>query len=166
MTKPARRERGTGSAWHYSRAQHEALIAATVAKHGLARSRFMPEVRRALLEVDGVSAADWREWYDASHWSVVPDAFKIDRATRTITVYEVEVTSFVNGEKYDKLAHLFWSVDEWKWDVRLVRVDSVGAETEIGMFTAAITRGKARLGLPPVSGAFLAQLAENMGCRP
>ena len=161
-----KRRRLSGPGWREARAAHDALLDRIVEKHALTRDRFMPAVRAALLTSDGVTAAEWREWFDASHWIVVPDAFKIDQATKTFTVYEVEITSFVNEEKLDKLAHLYWSVNEWHWDVRLVRVDSLASEVEIGMFTHAVRMGRARMGTPALDSSEMAELAARMACRP
>lgn len=122
---------------------------------------FMREVGRAL-RVDGVTEREWQE--ETRGLRVIPDAFKIDPQALKVTVYEVEVTSFVSREKMDAFVELFWIIDEYEWTLDLVRVDQWGNETQpLHMFLVHLQRTAIECGQPPPVAEFVANLADCMG---
>jgi len=98
---------------------HRAIVDAVVADRGLSTARFMESVIKAAR----LDATDTRESVSPA---LIPDAYKIDRSSRTVEAYEVEVTSPVTGDKLERFAALAWELDCEEWDLRLFIVNRFG----------------------------------------
>ncbi len=98
---------------------HRAIVDSVVSERGLSTARFMESVINAAR----LDAADTRE---AVSPSLIPDAYKIDCASRTVEAYEVEVTSPVTADKLGRFAALAWELDGEEWSLRLFIVNRFG----------------------------------------
>lgn len=98
---------------------HRDIVGAVVADRGLSTARFMESVIKAAK----IDATDTRKVVSPA---LIPDAYKIDRASRTVDAYEVEVTSPVTEDKLDRFAALAWELDGEEWDLRLFIVNRFG----------------------------------------
>lgn len=55
-----------------------------------------------------------------------PDAYLIDVATEEVTLFEIEITSYLSEDRLRGWMHLWFVLDSMSWDLTLYRVDRVG----------------------------------------
>lgn len=100
-----------------ARTLHGRLIAGIVQRYPAATSmRFLKRIMAATGE-------------DAEEFCALtfrPDAFVIDHASQTVTMFEVEVTHPVHAEKLEAMSALWFDLDAIEWDLRLIAVDRHG----------------------------------------
>jgi hypothetical protein len=57
-----------------------------------------------------------------------PDAYAVDAAAATITLYEVEHSNPVDANKMTRVVEWWWALDDVYWTLRLITVDCQGRE--------------------------------------
>lgn len=97
------------------------------------RNGFRAAVRALWVEIN-----EGNEWYeDAPSMDFLPDAYRIDRETQSLILYEVEDSNPISPSKLQKLGWFWfcWDCEDYHdWMPRLVTVDHYGRETgEIDM---------------------------------
>ena len=59
---------------------------------------------------------------------IIPDGYTIDAINRELTLYELDHTNPISGEKYEKLIQMWWWLDGSDWSMELVMMDGLGIE--------------------------------------
>lgn len=89
------------------------------------RFNFQTNVARALRR--SYRCDEWVVKYTQSwlyrSWRIRPDAYRIDRANRTIDVVEVECEHPVKDSRLDAYRQLYWLLEYIEWDFRLFLMD-------------------------------------------
>ena len=73
----------------------------------------------------------WREQEFSDDLNFIPDAYSI--GDREITIYEVIVTHLIKPSKIQALAHAWFALDCWEWNLRLITVNQFGVHSEVDL---------------------------------
>lgn len=102
--------------------EHGNVISAILRQHPSAQTkRFGRALCKAL-------AADDPEW-EMPRPTIIPDAFMIDVAGKSVTTFEVEVTSWLGERQLANYAELWWALDDCEWHLEILTVDGSGVVT-------------------------------------
>ncbi len=106
---------------------HAGLIAKILADNPTARTRGFMAALRKLPDAEYMHelASEYAFWFASV--LVIPDAFKVDETTRTVTVYEAVHHHDISPFKFGRFSEIAWAMDEDRWKLKLVRIDRFGA---------------------------------------
>jgi hypothetical protein len=68
----------------------------------------------------------------------LPDAFRVDRKEKALTLVEAEVTSRITGAKWQRISDLYWNLREDDWDVWVHTVGPNGVVVSIDVPLVAL----------------------------
>lgn len=111
---------------------HRELVNRIVRQYGAEASGFRAALRKAACRWLEVSRdeVDHELCLGREYKSIIPDAYLIEESDAGhpgyITIYEVEVSHPVSHARMRELAELWFTLDCWEIDLRLIRVDRFG----------------------------------------
>lgn len=124
---------------------HQRLISRYVASRPGTRTAGFPDAVRRILAtftVDGAecNTGEFAELLErAFPLRFLPDAFRVDEETRTLTLVEVEVSNRISPAKWLAIADLHWLLDEEPWAVELHVVARTGDVFEVDLPLVAVS---------------------------
>jgi hypothetical protein len=142
-------------------AAHKGAVAELVAS-GAQTSRFGVAIRKLWHEVQGKDN-DAIEFFSRGGFCRIPDAYRIDRETKVVTIYEVVVASDISRDKATDYLNLFWMLDEEYWTPDVIEVSKHGRMTRLDILGRGIAILRQEQGLPPFTTADRFELKERCG---
>ena len=101
---------------------HEAVIAALASAYSHGQQHRFGAALRSICE-------DEEDWKTA----VQPDFYLIDRDAKRVTVFEVEDTSALTSKNLADYIEIFFLLDEYEWELRMLVFDRWGNSREMNM---------------------------------
>ena len=142
---------------------HKEAVAQLVL-NGASTEKFGRAIRRLWRDVQGADN-DAVEFFSrkAGGFCRIPDAYRIDRATKVVTVYEVVVASEVSRDKAVDYLNLFWMLDGEYWTLDVIEVSKHGNMTRLDILGRGTNIMRQESNLPPFTTAERFELKERTG---
>jgi len=140
---------------------HKAAVARLVAS-GASVEKFGKAIRKLWREVQGAEN-DATEFFSRGGFCRIPDAYRIDREAKVVTVYEVVVHSPVSRDKATDYFDLFWMLDGEYWTLDVIEVSMHGHMTRLDILGRGLAIRREEMGLAPIDAADRFTLKERTG---